>query len=116
MIERDESGSIHFRVYRPQAQSVELIADFTHWQEDPIPLVAAGDGWWTLTIDLPSGDYEFQYRIDGREWLADYAANGVRLNDYNQWLSLIHIPAAESRVVVRRAKVPQSATRKPQVA
>lgn len=116
MIERDTNGHTIFRIYRRHAQRIELVANFTRWQEQPIPLEPVGDGWWTITIDLPPGDHEFQYRIDGREWLADFAAHGVRLNDYNQWLGLIHIPAEESRVIVRRAQVPQTSPRKSQVA
>ena len=103
MIESTTQGEIVFRVHRPNARRVELVASFTNWEEAPIALEREADGWWSITLQLPPGDHEFQYRIDGSEWLGDFAAHGVRLNDFEQWLGLIHIPAQHAEVVVRRA-------------
>lgn len=102
MIESNTHGEVVFRVYRPKAGRVELVASFTNWEESPIALEPESDGWWSITLQLPPGDHEFQYRIDGCEWLGDFAAHGVRLNDFSQWLGLIHIPDQRAEVVVRR--------------
>jgi len=80
---------------------VEISGSFTDWDAGRLEMINAGDGWWELELDLPAGDYEFQYVIDHHTRLADFAANGVRLNGFGQWVSTLMIaPTREVPVVV----------------
>jgi hypothetical protein len=35
--------------------------------------------------------------MDGSLWLADYAAGGVRLNEFGSWVSQLHVPSVKVR-------------------
>jgi hypothetical protein len=43
------------------------MADFTDWQ--PVPLRAAGDDLWELSVALAPGSYRFNVRTDGGAWV-----------------------------------------------
>ena len=91
MVDATSSSTRRFRIHRPDASRVEISGTFTNWDESPLALMHAGEGWWTIELELPVGDHEFQYLIDRSTRLADYAANGVRLNRFGQWVSLLTI-------------------------
>jgi len=88
-----ETDNTHlFRVYLPQATTVELVGAFSDWRASPIPLVRENSGWWFARLDLPPGDYDFSYLVDGSTWLPDYAASGVRRNGFGGWVSQVTVP------------------------
>lgn len=79
-----------FRIYLPYAQHVELMGTFTGWQDRAIPMArSTGDeaGWWSVDCNIPDADQEFAYLVDGKHWMPDYAADGVRRNDLGRWTS-----------------------------
>jgi 1,4-alpha-glucan branching enzyme len=99
-VERD--GSLTFRVYLPNAQSVELVADFTDWASKRVPLQREADargeqGWWRTQCRCPSGEHSFSYLVDDHWWFPDYAAHGVRRNQYGNWTSLLVVPPPAHR-------------------
>jgi 1,4-alpha-glucan branching enzyme len=59
-----------FRFHAPQARSVLLVGDFTHWQEHAIPLQKQKDGVWTASVELKPGKHTYQFLVDG-EWRED---------------------------------------------
>ena len=62
-------------VLEPLAMSVHVAGDFNDWSPSETPLTPAADGAWTVMLRLEPGRYEYQFVVDGREWLADpYAA------------------------------------------
>ncbi len=91
MVERDGDGVLRFSVFAPEAKRVQLVGCFTGWGERPIEMIAKDEGWYTTEIELGPGDYEFQYLIDGKTWLADYAAGGVKMNVFGNWVSQLHV-------------------------
>lgn len=94
-----DSGASHtFRVYLPEAQSVELVGTFTAWRSQAIAMRREDTGWWAASVDLPSGDHDFSYLVNGSAWLADYAASGVRRNGFGGWVSQVHVPVHVSTV------------------
>lgn len=93
MVTQTDEGIARFRIHVPGASRVELLGTFTGWHDGPIDLDRMGDGWFEVDLEIEPGDHEFQYLIDSRTWLADYAAGGVRLNRFGTWVSLLHIPA-----------------------
>jgi 1,4-alpha-glucan branching enzyme len=59
-----------FTFKAPEAQSVLLLGDFTHWQEEPVLVKKRKAGDWTATVSLPPGTYHYRFLVDG-EWRDD---------------------------------------------
>jgi 1,4-alpha-glucan branching enzyme len=54
----------------PEANSVQLVGDFTHWQSKPLNLVKQADGVWRTSIALAGGTYHYRFLVDGT-WCDD---------------------------------------------
>jgi len=59
-----------FAFSAPNARSVQLVGDFTHWQERPINLQKGVDGTWRTTVELQPGVHHYRFLVDG-EWRDD---------------------------------------------
>jgi 1,4-alpha-glucan branching enzyme len=59
-----------FTFRAPDAASVQLVGDFTHWQEQPIKLQRDEDGVWRATVQLSAGTHHYRFLVDG-EWRDD---------------------------------------------
>jgi len=59
-----------FSFSAPEATSVQLVGDFTHWQQQPIELRKGGDGIWQATVDLAPGEHRYRFLVDG-QWHDD---------------------------------------------
>ena len=59
-----------FAFSAPGAVSVQLVGDFTHWQERPINLQKGADGLWRTTVELKPGTHHYRFLVDG-EWRDD---------------------------------------------
>ena len=59
-----------FAFAAPGAVSVQLVGDFTHWQERPINLQKGADGLWRTTVELEPGTHHYRFLVDG-EWRDD---------------------------------------------
>jgi 1,4-alpha-glucan branching enzyme len=71
MAKTDESKSVQEFFYSaPEANSVQLVGDFTHWQRNPINLVKQADGVWKTSIALAAGTYHYRFLADGT-WCDD---------------------------------------------
>jgi len=99
MVHLTADGRTRFRVFAPEAERVELLGCFTGWHDNPIRMMKSREGWHEAECELDGGDYEFQYLVDGATWLADYAAGGVKMNVFGNWVSQLHVPARTSRRV-----------------
>ena len=70
---------VHFELHAPGARQVELVGNFNHWQPGTIRLSGPdAAGHWTATVALPEGRYEYQFLVDGRQWVTDPLAPVVR--------------------------------------
>lgn len=85
----DKDGTVHFRFYRPAAAEVALAGDFSGWS-NRLPMRRDANGWWTLDLALPPGEYRFRYVADG-EWYTDFASHGVEVTTVG-WNSLLVVP------------------------
>lgn len=63
-----KSQGFSFRA--PEAISVQLVGDFTHWQEQPISLRKESGGVWSTSVELPPGTHRYRFLVDG-EWRDD---------------------------------------------
>ena len=59
-----------FAFSAPAALSVQLVGDFTQWQERPINLQKGADGVWRTTVELSSGTHHYRFLVDG-QWRDD---------------------------------------------
>ena len=59
-----------FAFSAPGATSVQLVGDFTHWQERPINLQKGADGIWRTTVTMEPGAHHYRFLVDG-EWRDD---------------------------------------------
>lgn len=99
-----ENGVAHtFRVFLPEAHSVELVGDFTDWRARAVRMQREDTGWWSVSRELAPGDHDFAYLVNGSAWLADYAASGVKRNGFGGWVSQVHVPARVSVLTKHRA-------------
>ncbi len=71
MAKTDESKSVQEFFYRaPEANSVQLVGDFTHWQRQPINLAKGANGVWRTSVTLAAGTYHYRFLVDGA-WCDD---------------------------------------------
>lgn len=97
----EADGTVTFRVYLPHASHVHLTGTFNGWSTTSHPLNREnGDGWWRLQAHVPSGEHDFQYLVDGREWLADFAAFGVARNEFGGWVSQLIVSEEPTRLTL----------------
>jgi 1,4-alpha-glucan branching enzyme len=66
-------------VVQPGARTVQAAGDFNGWNPGRTPLEPTSNGAWTVTIPLEPGRYEYQFVVDGEQWIADPFA--VEQND-----------------------------------
>jgi 1,4-alpha-glucan branching enzyme len=63
-----------FTFRAPEAISVQLVGDFTHWQEHPISLRKDATGIWHTKVELQPGTHHYRFLVDG-EWRDDPECN-----------------------------------------
>jgi 1,4-alpha-glucan branching enzyme len=59
-----------FAFSAPSASSVQLVGDFTQWQERPINLQKGTDGVWRTTVEMSPGTHHYRFLVDG-QWRDD---------------------------------------------
>ena len=59
-----------FAFSAPGAMSVQLVGDFTHWQDHPIHLHKGADGVWRTMVELEPGTHHYRFLVDG-QWRDD---------------------------------------------
>jgi len=68
-----ETGTLRAQTFAfraPDAISVQLVGDFTHWQEQPINLHKGPDGVWRAAVQLTPGTHHYRFLVNG-EWRDD---------------------------------------------
>ena len=59
-----------FSIEAPVANEVILVGDFNKWDPMVHPMKKGGNGFWTKSIMIPPGKYEYKFLIDG-DWKED---------------------------------------------
>lgn len=52
------------------AQRVELVGDFTQWQQRPISMRKKSGGLWSASVNLEPGRHHYRFMVDG-QWRDD---------------------------------------------
>jgi hypothetical protein len=68
LIAGDTGASYTIRITAPNAQRVEIAADFTDWKA--VSLRAVGPGVWQLSLPIAPGTYAVSVRVNGGPWEA----------------------------------------------
>jgi hypothetical protein len=67
---------VQFRLDAPGATRVELAGSFSNWQPRH-QLREVAPGVWNVTVPLGPGVYDYQFVVDGKQWVPDPAARPV---------------------------------------
>jgi len=59
-----------FAFRAPAALSVQLVGDFTHWNEKPVSLKKETGGVWRAEVTLAPGRHHYRFIVDG-QWTDD---------------------------------------------
>lgn len=70
-----------FSFCAPDAARVQLVGDFTQWQERPINLKKGVDGVWRTAVNLAPGAHHYRFLVDG-EWCDDPGCTMRETNPY----------------------------------
>ncbi|MGD2135681.1 MAG: isoamylase early set domain-containing protein [Gemmatimonadales bacterium] len=66
---------VHFELRAPDAELVSVAGSFNQWRPGALPLTRRNGGVWSATIPLPVGEHQYQFVIDGTEWIPDPTAH-----------------------------------------
>jgi 1,4-alpha-glucan branching enzyme len=80
---------VEFKLAVAKAHSVAVAGTFNHWDWTKTPLQLTGK-FWTGTVDLPRGRYEYRFVVDGR-WLSDPTALESVRNPFGESNSVLTI-------------------------
>ena len=70
-----------FSFTAPDASSVQLVGDFTRWDQKPINLQKGVDGIWRTSLELAPGEHHYRFLVDG-QWRDDPECALHVLNPY----------------------------------
>ena len=59
-----------FSFSAPGAMSVQLVGDFTHWNQNPINMKKGAKGVWRASVALEPGAHHYKFLVDG-QWRDD---------------------------------------------
>jgi 1,4-alpha-glucan branching enzyme len=57
------TDGVAFRVWAPHAESVNIVGEFNHWQEDSHALEHEGNGYWYINVPGAKAGQEYKYLI-----------------------------------------------------
>jgi 1,4-alpha-glucan branching enzyme len=78
-----------FRVAARGANQVQLVGDFTNWQERPIPMIKGVDSAWRATVILPQGRHQYLFLVDGN--LAEDPESSERLPNSTGGFNMVRV-------------------------
>jgi chromosome partitioning protein len=84
------AGGVRFSIDAPHANDVRVTGSFTGWSYEGIPLQRDDEGVWSQVVEVPAGEYEYRFILDG-VWVKD--PNNVEsvTNEYGQENSVVVI-------------------------
>jgi hypothetical protein len=80
---------VMFALDAPQSKEVRVTGEFTNWSRDGMPMEKDGeDGLWKAVVDIPPGEYEYRFIVDG-VWIRDPNNKDYIRNEFGQENSLL---------------------------
>jgi hypothetical protein len=94
-----ETVYVRFVLYAPTAKQVSVAGTFNQWDPQAAPLARVdGDGVWTVTLPLSTGQHQYAFVIDGKQWIPDPAAPAVD-DGFGRRNSVLAVGASGVRVL-----------------
>lgn len=88
-----EHITVQFVLHAPEAARVELLGSFTGWRQDTLVLHGPdATGHWSASLQLPPGQHEYMFLVDGREWRTDPTAMFHRPDGFGRENAVIEVP------------------------
>lgn len=82
-----------FVIYQPDVSHAEIIGNFTAWS--PVAMERIGNsGYWSISIDLPEGEYRYSYLLENGQQIADPTVLTREQDDFGGENSIIRVVAA----------------------
>ena len=102
------AGGTTFRVWAPNATSVNVAGSFNGWSMTSKPLGGEPDGWWSCDVSVAGAGNEYKYVIDGSLWKVDPRAkdvvssvgNGVIRNNSDNYSWTPFTPPAWNEMII----------------
>jgi chromosome partitioning protein len=80
---------VMFALDAPQSKEVRVTGEFTNWSREGMQLQKDGeDGLWKAVVDIPPGEYEYRFIVDG-VWICDPNNKDYVRNEFGQENSLL---------------------------
>ena len=90
-IEPVPAASVRFVYSAPEATSVSVAGSWNDWQPDATAMQRGEGGVFFTEIELPPGQVEYQFVIDGRSWRPDPSAPLARADGFGRKNSVLTI-------------------------
>lgn len=105
---KDEASStgILFTYEDPNARKVSVVGDFNEWSPDANPMKKGEDGVWSIYINIPPGEYEYKFVVDGN-YIVDPNNPNTVPDPYGGENSLIKVDKDEAQPESRAQKAPE---------
>lgn len=88
---RTGNGKIQtFSFSCPHAMNVQLVGDFTDWQQNPMDMKQVAGGLWQTTVKLPPGEHHYRFLVDGH-WQDDPECQLRAPNPYGSQDSVLQV-------------------------
>ncbi|MFT5729324.1 MAG: hypothetical protein ACI8PB_003489 [Desulforhopalus sp.] len=79
-----------FVIHQKETNQVEIVGSFTHWEK--VPLVRSGkEGYWEVTLKLPSGEHRYSFVINGIQHRPDPTVEDREMDDFGSSNSILQI-------------------------
>ena len=79
-----------FTYYQKGLQSISLVGQFNDWKPDSTSLTEVSPGVWTISLLLKPGVYEYQFILNGKQWVTDPTMPQVS-NDFGSPNSVVTV-------------------------
>lgn len=81
-----------FVLYLPEVDRASLVGTFTGWQPVAMERIG-GSGYWTLTLQVPTGEHRYSILVDDGRLLADPTVATREQDDFGGENSVIEVRA-----------------------
>ena len=87
---KSKGQEVEFIYYAPEAKKVCLSGKFNDWNTQSLAMKKSKDGYWKLSIKLPSGWYEYKYFVDGA-WAQDMSGEHKIPNSFGTYNNVVGV-------------------------
>ena len=91
----DGKVDFEFVFAQPYAKQIALAGDFNEWNAEQFPMKQE-NGVWRLRVRLNPGVHQYQFVVDGAEWVTDPASPSSVEDGFGRRNSVLHVAPAQA--------------------